>query len=163
MTGKDGKIPRDVFAAPKKLKFNIEQVLSVQNLYPMPSNSRLRFCSIWKLRGSKKAKGIWVSDRNVELSLKRLAQKFMNRQFFEIVWPLTLKKANNLTLLSKLDWVGLFSFWWRLWWPSNAMLEVGPVRETAKLPRNVGHVGWVSFGSSERDGFQEIGTFLGER
>ena len=29
---------------------------SVQNLYPMPSNARLRFCSILKLRGSKNGK-----------------------------------------------------------------------------------------------------------
>ena len=65
---------------------NIEKVISVQNLYPMPLSCRLRFCSIWKLRGSKKAKGIWVSDRNVELSLKRLNQKIINRH-----WPLTLK------------------------------------------------------------------------
>ena len=43
------------------------------------------------------------------------------------------------------------------------MLEVGPVRETAKLPRNVGHVGWVSFGSSERDGFQEMWNIFGRK
>ena len=37
------------------------------------------------------------------------------------------------------------------------------MRETAKLPRNVGHVGWVSFGSSERDGFQEMWNIFGRK
>ena len=139
----------------KVVEFDIDQLyISVQNLYPMPSSSRLRFCSIWKLRGSKKAKGIWVSDGNVELSLKRLVQKLYEASALQNYLTSIVDSENdhknvnqwNIDFTLQMDCV--FILVHKLWYKSSILKKLN---SKTKYTQKDGHQRWPHRGTPARE------------